>query len=137
MALVAMEVPLEWSHVWFMKPERIGFWLAAEELMREIDALLARVRSRAPNTAHQLERACESVLFNIGEGVAAFQPKVKINAYEIAKKEANEVRAQLRRLVLKREITQHEIDRPNNLAGAVIGMLTNAIITISKRIDSG
>ena len=67
--------------------------------------------------------------------MAAYQPKVKINAYEIAKKEANEARSQFRRLVLKRVATQDEIDRPYNLAGAVIGMLTNAIKTIGKRVQ--
>ena len=108
-------------------------WQAAEEMVAEIDGWLKRVRSRSGNSAYHLERAAESVLFNIGEGVGAWQPKVKISAYEIAKKEANEVRAILRRLVLKRVLTSEEIEKPYNLAGAIVGMLTKAIIAVEQR----
>ena len=106
---------------------------AAEILMAEVDALVARVRTRAANAADHLERAAESVLFNIGEGVAAHKPKGKIAAYEIARKEANEVRAILRRLVIGRRLDQKDIRRAHNLSGAIVGMLTRAIITIENR----
>src|SRR5690606_14965662 len=66
-----------------MRPERMRMQQAAEILMAEVDALVARVRTRAANAADHLERAAESVLFNIGEGVAAHKPKGKIAAYEI------------------------------------------------------
>jgi four helix bundle protein len=85
-----------------MRPEKIRMWRAAEELIVEIDVIVARVRSQAANSAYHLERSGESVLFNIAEGVGAYPPKVKIAAYEVAKKEASEVRAVLRRLVLRR-----------------------------------
>jgi four helix bundle protein len=105
-------------------------WGAAEELMVELDAIVARVKHEAPNPASHLERSGESLLFNLAEGVGAHAPKVKISAYEIAKKEGNEVRAVLRRLVLRRLLTSREIARPYNLATTVMAMLTNAILTL-------
>src|SRR5687768_3153002 len=109
-----------------MGPESMRVWQAAEELCREVDAMMPLVRPYAPNAADHLERSAESTLFNIAEGVGAYKPKVKINAYEVAKKEANEVRAILRRLVIKKVLTEQQIRRAYNLAGAIIGMLTNA-----------
>jgi four helix bundle protein len=116
-----------------MRPETMRVWQAAESLMAEVDALVARVRRRSENAADHLERSAESLLFNIGEGVGAYRPKVKIAAYEVAKKEANEVRAVLRRLVIQRAVTHDQIRRPYELAGAIVGMLTAAIITLSRR----
>ena len=83
--------------------------------------------------ADHLERSWEAVLFNIGEGIGAYQPKVKIAAYEVAKKEANEARAIQRRLVIKRALTNRDIRRAYNLTAAVIGMLTNAIKRVEER----
>ncbi len=108
-------------------------WLAAEELIKEVDRLVVRVRADAANPADHLERSAESALFNIGEAVGAYQPKVKIASYEIAKREANEVRAILRRLVIKNVVTQADTRRAYNLAGAIVGMLTNAIIALERR----
>ncbi len=106
---------------------------AAEILMAEVDALVARVKSRAANSVDHLERSAESVLFNIGEGVGAHKPRIKIAAYEVARKEANEVRTILRRLVIGKRLTQRDIQRAYNLSGAIVGMLTRAIITLENR----
>ena len=108
-------------------------WQAAEAMMGEIDSLAPRVRHSAPNAADHLVRSAESVLFNMGEGVGAFRPRVKIACYEVSKKEANEVRAILRRLVIGRMLSDADIKRAYGLAGAVIGMLTSAIISIARR----
>ena len=116
-----------------MRPEKIRFWQAAEVVMGEIDRLLPQIRPRATNAADHLERSAESGLFNIGEGVGAYKPKVKISCYEISKKEMNEVRTILRRLVIKKVLTNKEIEVAYNAAGAVIGMLTSAIIALEKR----
>jgi four helix bundle protein len=85
------------------------------------------------NSADHLERSGESVLFNIAEGVGAYPPRVKIAAYEVAKKEASEVRAVLRRLVLRRLVTSHEVDRALNLASTIMVMLLRAITTLRER----
>ncbi|MGQ0815455.1 MAG: hypothetical protein ACT4O1_13520 [Gemmatimonadota bacterium] len=61
---------------------------------------------------------------------------MKISAYEISRKEANEVRAALRKLVITRVFTQKEIQKAYDLAGAIVGMLTSAIITLEKRMES-
>jgi len=116
-----------------MRPERMRMQQAAEILMAEVDALVVRVKSSAANAADHLERSAEAVLFNIGEGVAAHRPKVKIAAYEIAKREANEVRAILRRLVIGKRLDQKDIRRAHNLSGAIVGMLTRAIIRLNDR----
>jgi four helix bundle protein len=116
-----------------MRPEKIRMWRAAEELIVEIDVIVARVRSQAANSAYHLERSGESVLFNIAEGVGAYPPKVKIAAYEVAKKEASEVRAVLRRLVLRRLVTSREVERALNLASTIMVMLLRAIRTLRER----
>jgi four helix bundle protein len=95
-----MDVPSGRVCVAGMDTGKVGFLARAEVLMREVDRILPRVRRRAPNAADHLERSTESVLFNTAEGAGAFKPKVKIAAYEIAKKEASEARAVLRRLVI-------------------------------------
>ena len=74
-------------------------------------------------------------MYNTGEGIGSFKPKVKINAYEVARKEANEVRTILRRLVIGRVFTGVEIAKAYNLSGAVIGMLTNAIKAMEARAE--
>jgi four helix bundle protein len=108
-------------------------WQAAELLVAEVDGLVRRARGRAANAVDHLERSAESLLFNIAEGAGAYRPKVKISAYEVAKKEASEVRAVLRRLVIKKAVTPADIHRAYNLAGSLVGMLTAAIIRLEER----
>ncbi|HEY0306311.1 MAG TPA: four helix bundle protein [Longimicrobiales bacterium] len=106
---------------------------AAEQLVAEVDLLVPRARAVKPNAAKHLENSVESVLYNTGEGIGSFKPKVKITAYDVARKEANEVRTVLRRLVIGRVFTNVEIAKAYNLAGAVIGMLRNAIKALESR----
>lgn len=127
-----MVVPRAAMHVWGMRPEKMRMQLAAEELGDEIDRLLPKVRAASPHAADHLIRSAESALFNMAEGLAAWRPKVKIDRYEIARREANEDRAILRRLVRQGALTREETQRAYNLAGAVVGMLTSATIAIQK-----
>jgi four helix bundle protein len=129
-----MDVPRAILLILRMRPEKMRVWGAAEQLLGELDGVLPLVWRAAPHAADHLERSAESSLFNIAEGVAAFRPKVKIAAYEIAKKEASEVRAILRRLVQKGMLRAEQITRPYNLAGAMVGMLTNAIKSLHPRL---
>jgi four helix bundle protein len=128
-----MDAPRDGAYTRGMRPEKMRVWGAAEALLEEIDSLLPLVRRGARHAADHLERSGESVLFNIAEGVGAFRPKVKIAAYEVAKKEASEVRAILRRLVQKRMLTTNQIARSYNLTGTIIGMLTRAIVALGPR----
>jgi four helix bundle protein len=107
---------------------------AAERLVVEVDRLLPRAQRRARRQADHLERSADSVLFNMAEGVASFKPKMKIGAYEIARKEAGEVRAILWRLRIKRIFTEDEVRTADQLASTCIGMLTNAITSIERRL---
>jgi four helix bundle protein len=106
----------------------------AEELAAENDKLLPRARAQAPLQADHLERSCDSLVFNMAEGIACFNPKMKISAYDIARKEGNEYRAVLRRLKIKGVYTWDEIKRAHEVAGACIAMLTNATISVEKRL---
>jgi four helix bundle protein len=105
----------------------------AELLAAEVDRLLLRAKRSAPKQANHLERSTDSVLFNMAEGVACYLPKMKTSAYGIARKEANEVRAVLRRLVIKGVFAMEEVQRAWDLAGACVAMLTNAIRAVEER----
>jgi four helix bundle protein len=119
-----------------MRPEKIRMWQAAEALVAEADRLGDKARPVARNAADHLVRSAESALFNVGEGVGAYRPKVKIAYYEIAKKEASEVRAILRRLVIRKALTREDIAHALQLAGALVGMLTAAIIRLQERAEA-
>lgn len=108
--------------------------LAAEELTAEIDRLVPLIGARNADAADHLQRSADSVLFNIGEGIAAWRPKIKLSVYEIARRESNEVRAILRRLVQKKALAPEQTRRAYNLAGAIVGMLTSAALSIEKRV---
>jgi four helix bundle protein len=113
--------------------QRMRVYGACEALTAEIDRLLPRAYASAPRPADHLERSADSVLFNTAEAVASYRPKMKVAAYEIARKEASEVRAVLRRLVQKQVFTRPEIDKAYSLAGVCIAMLTNTIFAQEKR----
>ena len=133
--------PIRWpgarNHVRSMRFEKMRKWQAAEQFVAEVDGIVELARFAAPNPSDHLERSAESALFNIAEGAGAYRPRVKIGCYEIAKKEVNEARAVLRRLVLKRTVTDVQIQRAYDLAGVLISMLTSAILTLEKRAATG
>jgi four helix bundle protein len=89
-------------------------WQATERLMAEVDRLAGLVRNGAGNAADRLERSAEAVLFNTGEGIGAYKPHARINAYEVAKKEATESRALLGRLVIKRALSTRDGNKPTS-----------------------
>jgi four helix bundle protein len=117
-----------------MRLEHMRVWQAAERLMAEADRIAGLVRNTSANAADHLERSAEAVLFNTGEGVGAYKPNSMINAYEIAKKEATEIRAILRRLVIKRALATSDVRHADELACAVIAMLIAAIKSQSARL---
>ena len=116
-----------------MRHEKMRVLAAAERLLSEVESIVSRVQSRAPNVTDHARRAAESVLFNTAEGVAAYAPKVKISCYEIAKREASEVRAALKALVIRGALTPDETRPASNLASAIISMLSSASRTLEKR----
>jgi four helix bundle protein len=116
-----------------MRLEHMRMYRAAEELAAEVDRLLPRARRRAWRQADHLARSTDSVLFNTAEGIGSFKPGVKLSAYDIARKEASEVRAVLRRLVIAGAFTSAETSRAQALANTCIAMLTRAAIAIERR----
>lgn len=133
----AIPTPRYWVHPAVMQYEKMRMWQAAEQFVAEVDGIVEQARFTASNSANHLERSAESVLFNIAEGAGAYRPRVKIGCYEIARKEANEARAVLRRLVLKRVVTDERIRRAWDLGGMLMSMLTKAILTLEERARSG
>lgn len=109
---------------------------AAEALVAEADRLVPLVAPANASAADHLQRSAESAFFNTAEGVAAWRPKVKIAVYEIARREANETRAILRRLVIQKLLTRDQTRRAYNLAGALVGMLTSAARTLEREIGN-
>jgi four helix bundle protein len=118
---------------WGMRLEHMRMYRAAEELAAEVDRLLPRARRRARRQANHLARSADSVLLNTAEGIGSFKPGVKLSAYDIARKEATEVRAVLRRMVIARVFTSAETSRAQALANTCIAMLTRAAIAIEDR----
>ena len=116
-----------------MTVEQLRVYQAAEQLVVEVDLIAERLPFSVRNTVDHMIRCAEAVLFNVAEGGGSFKPKVKANAYDVARKEAQELRATLRRLVLKRVITTEEITKAYDLAGAIIAMLTRMILNVESR----
>jgi len=106
----------------------------AEQLVAAIARLRRTLRNPASNSSLHLEKSGDSVLFNLGEGIVSYKPKVKISKYEIARAEAKEVQSALKALVLKGELTAEDIIHANDLADSVIAMLTNMIKNLENRI---
>ena len=132
-AQARMDMPRGSVLIGGMRLERMRLYQAAEALTAEVDRLAPLARRIAPGPTDHLVRSADSVLFNTAEGIGCYRPKMKIAAYEIARKEASEVRAALRRLVILRVYTPAEVRKAMDLAGACIGMLTAAIIAAEKR----
>jgi four helix bundle protein len=117
-----------------MRPEKMRVQQAMEELVDEVDRLLPKISLANAHAADHLARSVESGLFNLAEALSAWKPKVKLARYEITRRETNEARAILRRLVRQRVLTREEAGRAYNLCGAVPGMLASASIAVEKRI---
>jgi four helix bundle protein len=113
--------------------EKLRVEIKAEELISESQRLLFKIRYKC-NACMHLERSVNSTHFNIGEGVVAFKPKVKAEKYDIARREAKEVQKALSALVLRKKLREEDVERANDLADAVIGMLTNMIKNLEQRM---
>ncbi|HSJ25155.1 MAG TPA: four helix bundle protein [Longimicrobiales bacterium] len=116
-----------------MAAEKMRMVVAAEDFVAEVDVLLPGIRSAMAHAGDNLQRSAESALFNTAEGAGAYRPRVKIAAYEVAKKEAHEARAIIHLAVRRQVIAREQAARAVNLAGALIGMLTSACKTLQSR----
>jgi four helix bundle protein len=106
----------------------------AEQLVAEIARLRRKLNSPGNNAALHLEKAGDSVLFNLGEGIACFAPKLKASKYEIARAEAREVQQARNALVLTGELSAADVMVADDLADCVIAMLTNMIKNLKARL---
>lgn len=96
-----MATPRFATHTGAMGREQLRVEIMAEKLVAEI----ARVLRRLPypcNASKHLEKSGDSVLFNLGEGIVAFKPRIKAAKYGISRGEAHEVQRAARALVQDR-----------------------------------
>ena len=119
-----------------MRPEHMRVYQAVRELGLEVDRIIAVLPPACRKIADHLERSCESVGLNLNEGLTAFKPRVKANAFDIARREAAEVRKALQRAADKQGVHPDAVKRADQLGTAIIGMLTVMIKQQEKRETS-
>ncbi len=105
----------------------------AEEVLAEIAVVLRKVRYSC-KASRDAENSADSLLLNVGEGVAFWAPRAKISKYEIARGEAKEVQKALRALVLKGKIRDRDAQKAHDLTDHIIAMLTNMIKNLENRL---
>ena len=115
-----------------MGREKLRVEIAAEELVAEIARVLRKLSYPCDASKH-LEKAGNSALFNLGEGIVAYKPRVKAGKYEIARGEAKEVEKAARALVAQRRLTAADIVRIEDLCDYLIAALTNMIKGLAAR----
>jgi four helix bundle protein len=104
--------------------ERLRVYQAVEQLDAETQQLIRNVTRGNADDLNQPGRSCGSILFNIPEAYGAGTPGKKRNHLAIARGEADEVRAVLRRLVKKGCLKESEIRRACELTSVIAKMLT-------------
>jgi four helix bundle protein len=119
-----------------MRLENLRMYRVVELLAAEIDRLLPQIRRCAPHLADHVLRSTEAALFNIAEGAGSFKAGIKTSSYDIARKELNEIRAVLRRILARRCLRAADVTRADEYAGIGIAMLTNAIRSLTRNATS-
>jgi hypothetical protein len=61
-----------------MRLDNLRMYQAAEALAAETEKLLPRSRAARPNAANQLENSCDSVLFDMSEGIGSLRTKRRL-----------------------------------------------------------
>jgi four helix bundle protein len=115
-----------------MGREKLRVEIAAEKLVAEIARVLRKIPYQCDASKH-LEKSGNSALFNLGEGIVAYKPRVKAGKYEIARGEAKEVEKAARALVAQRRLTQADIAQIEDLCDYLIAALTNMIKGLEAR----
>ncbi|MGQ0814103.1 MAG: four helix bundle protein [Gemmatimonadota bacterium] len=128
-----MEAPDWWWRLLSMGREKLRVEIKAEELIAEIARVLRKIRYPCHASKH-LENSGNSLYFNLGEGVAAFKPKVKAAKYDITRGEANEVMKAARALVLQGRLTESDVEKIDDLADYTIDAMTNMIKRLEGRM---
>lgn len=116
-----------------MRPEKMRVQLACEELVDEVAEFLPHVARRNAHLADHIHRASQSALFNVSEGLAAWNPRQKVYRYEVGRREINEARGGIRVAVRRNHITWAQAKRAYELTGAIAGMLVAA----AKAVEEG
>ena len=115
-----------------MRPEKMRVQLACEELVDEIAGLHPMIAARNGQLADNIRRSSMSALFNVSEGLAAWNPKEKAYRYELGRRESNEARAGLRVAVRQNIVPWSDAKRAYNLTGSIVGMLVAAARAVEE-----
>jgi four helix bundle protein len=119
--------------VFGMRPEDMRVYQLARELAKEVDQIIAKLPPRLKRIADHLERSMESAGLNLAEGLAAYRPGIKANAFEVSRKETGGARKAIERAYDRNGISKPEIERAMSLANSYVGMLTVMIKQQEKR----
>jgi four helix bundle protein len=116
-----------------MGRKKLDVEMRAEALIAEIAIVLRKIPYPCDASKH-LEKSGNAVYFNLGEGIAAFRPKLKAAKYDIARCEANEALNAARALVIQRRLAATDVEKIDDLADYMIGAMTNMIKNLERRM---
>ncbi len=120
-------------NVGVMRPEQMRVYQVARELGKAIDQIVPKLRPRFARLADHMERSMESAGLNLAEGLSAYKPGIKSNAFEISRKETGELRKAVERAFDVKAISALEMASPMQLSNTLIGMLTVMIKQQERR----
>lgn len=122
-----MGMPRLQLHPRGMKPEQMRVYQLCEEFQEAVDELLEQLPPEARKIVNHLDRAKESAGLSLSEGLSAFNPRVKASYFDITRRETNECKKAMRRLVRRKFAPLSATFRSSNLGDALIGAMVNMI----------
>ena len=118
-----MELPLDSGQFRGMKPEQMRVFQLCQELQGEIDGIMKELPEKASKIVYHMTRSNESLGFALSEGLVAYKPLVKANFFDVSRRETEEVKKGLRRIVQRGFVTVSRTAKAMSLANALIGSL--------------
>ncbi len=94
----------------------------ARELGKLIDEIVCKISPRLRRIADHMARSMESAGLNLAEGLSAYRPGIKANAFEISRKETGEVRKAVERAFDNDGITKRDLDQGMALSNSFIAI---------------
>jgi four helix bundle protein len=113
--------------------EKLIVYQKALEFIEWSDKICSRIHWNV-NARNHLERASDSILFNIAEGNGKFTAKDRCNFFDIAHGSALECSSCLDSLLARRKISEEELLNGKNQIKEIVSMLIGLIKSNSDRI---
>jgi four helix bundle protein len=99
------------------------------------DGIAARLKRGNAHIRDQLRRASDSIVNNVAEGAAEFQPGEKARFYRIALRSCTECAATLHTCQRRKLANPEEAEAARTLLKRVVEMLTRLVQSVSRRSD--